>query len=699
MNIFFKKALSYVLTISMFSAALGAVKTAYAEETDTSVSRAQTTELKSENISYEYVSAVYNGQAQKPKVTVRSNGAALTEGTDYTVSYPEDCTNAGVKTVSISGIGNYSGNFSATYLITSLDVSGEDVEFSAAAQPCVYSGLEIIPDFTVKANGITIPSDCYTVKCSNNIKASAGAVCEFTFKGNFAGKRQTAFTISKAARDDIDIEIPARPGERITYDLSALLPDGARFDTPRYFSLSFPDGGKPTIAFNELRLTCGDLTSSSTVSIPVIGADNFTEFYVNFYFEKNEKIVPTLVMKPIIREYNGKEITADDIISAGCYAEVNGVKIDGEWTVWRSTSVEPHTALPCSVTFDPSDERYASVEGVAFITIDKVHAKNFSVVVNRDRVELGKNPILTVTGYPEERKDELCIECDKPDGFSFTEYHSPYQNESELRFKLDFPYNDGIYTVTASLPEDKYNSAVSGSCTITVGDYVPPEEQIPDKVTTDSELSEMISAAPMNGFITAEGMRSVSKANIAAAAAKRITLEVRLNDTYTWVLKTEKLNTALDLKLGSAAIPVVLTEKIGGVSACSFTISEKNLSADTELRVTLNNSQKNGFANLFYYNSNGELDFVSCARVEADNTAELTLAGSGKYVVITDTETKMFGDIDNNRVFNLQDITTLLNAYVNNRYSPGKLYKYDINRDGEFRLNDITALLSYYVNH
>lgn len=698
MNIFLKKALSYVLTISTFSAALGAVKTAYAEN-DTSVSEAQTTELKSENISFEYVSAVYNGQAQKPKVTVRSNGAALTEGTDYTVSYPEDCINVGVKTVSISGIGNYSGDFSATYLITPLDVSGKNVEFSAVADPCVYSGFEIIPDFTVKANGITIPNDCYTVKCSNNIKASASAVCEFTFKGNFTGKRQTSFTISKAARDDIDIEIPARPGERVTYDLSALLPDGARFDTPRYFSLNFPDGGKPTIAFNELRLTCGDLTSSSTVSIPVIGADNFTEFYVNFYLEKNEKIVPTLVMKPIIREYNGKEITVDDIISAGCYAEVNGVKIDGEWTVWRSTSVEPHTALPCSVTFEPSDERYASVDGVAFITINKVTAKDFSVAINKSEIDLGKTAIITVTGVPKERIEELRIECDKPDGFSFTEYHSPYQDESELRFKLDFPYYKGIYTITASLPEDKYAAAASASCSIIVGDYVPPEEQVPDKVTTDSELSEMISAAPMNGFITAEGMRSVSKANIAAAAAKRITLEVRLNDTYTWVLKTEKLNTALDLNLSSAVIPAVLIEKIGGVSACSFTISEKNLSADTELRVTLNNSQKNGFANLFYYNSNGELDFVSCARIEADSTAELTLAGAGKYVVITDTETKMFGDIDNNRVFNLQDVTALLKIYVNEQYSSGSLYKYDINLDGEFRLNDVSALLSYYVNH
>lgn len=697
MNIILKKSLSSALVLTLLSTA--AIDTAYADNTgNVSAGAANTVDLKSEDISFEYVSTAYNGQALKPAVTVTSNGVMLTENTDFTVSYPADCVNAGVKTISIIGIGGYSGSFSATYEIKPLDVSTNSVDFSAAASSCRYNGFEQIPEFTLKANGITIPKDSYTTVFSNNINASDKASGEFTFSGNFTGKRTAEFTISKAERDDIDIELNVHPGERVNYDLSFLLPDGASFGTPRYFSLDFPDGGRPIIAFNELRFICGALESDTSISVPVIGANNFVDFYVNVYLTIYEKTVPKLVINPIVREYNGDDISSDELPTSGCYAEVNGTKIEGEWTFWKDVSGEPHTALPFVFTFEPSDDRYDSVDGIVFITVNKIAAKDFSVRLNVSQIAVGKNPILTVSGVPEDRVDELQITCGNANGdFSFSEYHSPYRDDLDLRYKLSFPYNDGIYTVTASLPEDEYHAAASSSCTVTVGDYVPPEEQLPDKITTDKELSDMIAAAPMNGFVSAIGMRSIPKELVKAAAAKRLTLEVKLNDTYTWVFKMEKLSSALDLNLSSAVIPPVLTKRIGGTVACSFTVSEKNLGADTELRVTLKNSNDR-FANLFYYNTNGDLEFVTCARIEADRTAELKLEKSGKYVVITDNETKLLGDINNDRVFNLSDIVEFLNMYANQAVPSGNIAKYDINRDSTVNLNDIITLLNIYVN-
>lgn len=693
MNTILKKSLSSILAFTLLSTT--AIYTSYANTL--TVFAAEPTALKSENISFEYITTVYNGQARKPKITVTSNGAALTENVDFTVSYPNDCINAGVKTVSISGKGNYAGSFSATYKIEPLDVSKSSVEFSATAEPCYYNGFGQVPDFTVKANGITIPNDSYTTAFSNNINASKNAACEFTFGGNFTGKRTAEFTISKTERDNIDVEIYAKPGERITYDLTSLLPEGASFGTPKYFYLDFPDDGRPVIAFNELSFTCGKLDSDTSISVPVTGAKNFGDFYVNVYLTKSDKIIPKLVIKPIVREYNGKEVDPGELPAAGCYAEVNGTKIEGKWTFWRPVSGEPHTAVPCVFLFEPSDERYVSVDGIVFVTTNKLTAKDFSAQLNNNQVALGKMPILTVSGVPEERKDRLRIECSAPEDFSYTEYHSPYlQEETELRYRLSFPYISGVYTVTALLPEDSFHAAAKASCTITVGDYVPPEEQIPDKVTTAEELSAMISAAPTNGFITAEGMRSISKELITAAAAKRLTLEVKLNDTYTWVFKTEKLNSSLNLNLGSAAIPSVLTEKIGGTTACAFTVNEKNLGSDAELRVTLKNTSDR-YASLFYYNTNGTLDFVSCARIEADKTVDLPLQNSGKYIVITDNETKLPGDSDNNNVLTLSDIGDFLRMYINSKFSDLE-WKFDINHDGFIRIDDISALLNQYIN-
>lgn len=60
----------------------------------------------------------YNGSEQTPEVTsVRYGNQTLTEGTDYDVVYPDDSTNAGTKTITIKGTGNYDGETTAEYEI------------------------------------------------------------------------------------------------------------------------------------------------------------------------------------------------------------------------------------------------------------------------------------------------------------------------------------------------------------------------------------------------------------------------------------------------------------------------------------------------------------------------------------------------------------------------------------------------------
>ena len=64
-------------------------------------------------------SATYNGTEQKPIVTVTVGGVELTQGVDFAVNYPDgyDFTNAGTSQISIEGVGNYTGEAQATYII------------------------------------------------------------------------------------------------------------------------------------------------------------------------------------------------------------------------------------------------------------------------------------------------------------------------------------------------------------------------------------------------------------------------------------------------------------------------------------------------------------------------------------------------------------------------------------------------------
>ena len=66
----------------------------------------------------------YDGTEHKnaPTVTDTKTGVTLTEGTDYTLTYSEDVTNAGTVTVTVTGKGNYTGEFNVTYEITKRDV-------------------------------------------------------------------------------------------------------------------------------------------------------------------------------------------------------------------------------------------------------------------------------------------------------------------------------------------------------------------------------------------------------------------------------------------------------------------------------------------------------------------------------------------------------------------------------------------------
>ena len=67
---------------------------------------------------------VYNGldQAQEPAVKDAESGKALVKDTDYTLTFSEDVRNVGEVTVTVNGIGNYTGTVERTYHITPASV-------------------------------------------------------------------------------------------------------------------------------------------------------------------------------------------------------------------------------------------------------------------------------------------------------------------------------------------------------------------------------------------------------------------------------------------------------------------------------------------------------------------------------------------------------------------------------------------------
>ncbi|MBR2667787.1 MAG: InlB B-repeat-containing protein, partial [Oscillospiraceae bacterium] len=101
---------------------------------------------------------VFSGSEQKQEpasVTDAASGVALVKGTDYTLSWSDDCTNAGEVTITVTGIGNYEGSTAPlTYKITKAPVT---LHVKGSTSTVTYNGAE--QSVTGKSFSFTNPTE------------------------------------------------------------------------------------------------------------------------------------------------------------------------------------------------------------------------------------------------------------------------------------------------------------------------------------------------------------------------------------------------------------------------------------------------------------------------------------------------------------------------------------------------------------
>jgi hypothetical protein len=139
----------------------------------------------------------YTGATITPRVTV-TDGGALAENTDYTLSYNNNL-NAGQATVTITGKGNYTSSQSVSFTIQQKPLTAADLTI-APVSAHTYTGVAIEPPLTVTegVNTLTFVQD-YTVNYADNIDAgTASATVTITSIGNYTGGafKATTFTIA-----------------------------------------------------------------------------------------------------------------------------------------------------------------------------------------------------------------------------------------------------------------------------------------------------------------------------------------------------------------------------------------------------------------------------------------------------------------------------------------------------------------------
>ena len=137
-------------------------------------------------------SYVYDGKTKEPTVSVTFHGDTLIEKQDYMVSY-ESNVEAGDARCIITGMGNFTGNKSVEFSI--IPKSIQETVVTLAEVSYIYDGKAKTPEVTVKDGTVLLSQgkDYFVSYVNNSQEGTAFAVVEG--KGNYTGKKETAFSI------------------------------------------------------------------------------------------------------------------------------------------------------------------------------------------------------------------------------------------------------------------------------------------------------------------------------------------------------------------------------------------------------------------------------------------------------------------------------------------------------------------------
>lgn len=175
-----------------------------------------TTDLADCTVSLSASSYTYDGAAKKPSVTVKYGSKTLTQGTDYTVTYAKN-VNAGTATVTVKGIGSYSGTVNKSFKINAKSVGSCGISLAYTSR--YFSGTRAKPAVTIKnGSAVLVKDKDYTAYYYDNLSVGTARVV-ITGKGNYSGTVTKTYQIVQRSIANCDIVLDPTSavfcGERI----------------------------------------------------------------------------------------------------------------------------------------------------------------------------------------------------------------------------------------------------------------------------------------------------------------------------------------------------------------------------------------------------------------------------------------------------------------------------------------------------
>ena len=163
----------------------------------------------------------YDGNVHENKPTVKDNKTdkTLVEGTDYTLAYKGDTTNVGTVTVTITGIGNYTGSHDVTYQITprKVKLTSESDSKTYDGTPLVKHDVTVSEDGFADGEGATYSYTGTQTDAGSSENTFTYALNEGTLASNYAITTANGTLTVEAVKTEVKVEITGHT-DTVTYD-------------------------------------------------------------------------------------------------------------------------------------------------------------------------------------------------------------------------------------------------------------------------------------------------------------------------------------------------------------------------------------------------------------------------------------------------------------------------------------------------
>ena len=263
--------------------------------------------------------SVYDGKEHKWSPAVADKeGNALVEGTDYTVEYStSDFKNVtGTITVTITGIGNYTGTVTRTYEITP---KAYTVTTESAKK--VYDGTALTAGG--KIEGIV---DGETVEFTTTGSRTDEGTSKNTYSLKWNGSAiQTNYKLAKESIGDLTVtpksiipDEPNTPDDKKT-GITVSNPKDSKYDGQEHrevLTVKDTKTGKDLIANKDYTVVYSDdLVNAGTVKVTVTGLGNYSGSFTKTY--KITKRLVTLTSATVSKTYDGQALKNTSITVSG----------------------------------------------------------------------------------------------------------------------------------------------------------------------------------------------------------------------------------------------------------------------------------------------------------------------------------------------------------------------------------------------